>query len=901
MKAYYLCGTHWDREWYEPFQEFRLWLVQNLDQIIDRLQAEPRFRVFHLDGQSVLLEDYLEIRPERRSELAALLAAGRLVAGPWYAPPDQWLVSGEALIRNLALGRRLVRDLGARPMAVGYMPDLFGHLASMPTLFAGFDLPYAVVWRGLNDEQVPSQFHWLGPDGSRVLTHRLPDNAGYPWFASRLRWAWTQSEFDPQVIREQAPQVLAEERTRSAVPVLYLSDAGDHQTMPERVPEMLDLLGQACPDITFVHGTIEEYFAAVAACLAAPDGPGGQAAFKLPEFQGELRHVARRTGMPWHALIPHCLSSRYPLKQRNDHCQSLLTLWAEPLAAYAALAGAALPPGYLETAWKWLLKNHPHDSICGCSVDETHADMDFRFHQAEGIGDGLRRQAMARLSSPVGSLAKATGVTVWNPLPWPRREIAELEIAFPADFPAKAMRSGHNFPVVNQFEVVDDQGGVLPHQILAVARGQTVKVANEQGRRLVGATNADLYRLALPVDLPAGGFATLAIRPLAGVGTIKRLLGTLRRHHLEAENQHFRLAVLPTGLVELGHPASGKTYRDLFQYEDSGDAGDGWNFVPPLANPLVVSPGQAAQPAIVDDGPLQVTFRIDRLLRVPVGLDPRQPESRSQETIDLPITDYLTMRADDPALHVRTVVDNRARDHRLRVLLPADLQAGHYWSDQPFAWVRRPIATDPGSSDYKEPDPVERPHHTVFALGDANGGLAVLCPAGLHEHSVHDDCRRTLALTLFRGVDKTPTTTGEPGPQVLGKLEFNYSLLPFTGDLPRAAIGRRVMAMQAGLHCHLSDQPPQRQSHFELVGDGDLIATAIKPGSDGQSVVVRLWNPGEQAAEACLRLPGPPRQVSLCNLEETPIAPLAGNAQDIRLTIQPGALATVRLDCSPTS
>lgn len=161
------------------------------------------------------------------------------------------------------------------------------------------------------------------------------------------------------------------------------------------------------------------------------------------------------------------------------------------------------------------------------------------------------------------------------------------------------------------------------------------------------------------------------------------------------------------------------------QYEDSGDTGDGWNFVPPQHNPVVISSGQAVSVAVEEEGPLQVTFRIDRILRVPAALEPVHRESRSAGTVTLEVHDFLTLRACAPVLYVRTEVNNTAADHRLRVLFPSGIRADAVDTDQPFAWVTRSVAVDPASADYKEPDPVERPHHTVFAIGDAIGGLAV--------------------------------------------------------------------------------------------------------------------------------------------------------------------------------
>jgi len=345
---------------------------------------------------------------------------------------------------------------------------------------------------------------------------------------------------------------------------------------------------------------------------------------QLQEFHGELRYAARQTGNYFSALIPHCLSARYPIKQANDRCQNLLSRWAEPMAAYALQHGTALAPGFLAMAWKWLRRNQPHDSICGCSVDATHADMPFRFHQAEEIADGLRRQAMAELSAPTHEFAKTDGtLTVWNPLPYARCQVCEIEVVFAADYAAKALRSGHTGPLQNQFELVTAAGDVVPHQVMSTRKGCTVKRPNEQGRRMVAATNAEVYRIAVPLELPAAGFCGLQVRPIEGVGALKRQINTMRTGPLQAENQYLELTVESNGTITLRDKQSAAVYRDLLQYEDSGDAGDGWSYVPPLANNIIVGAGDCVSCALEHDGPLQVSFRIERRLRVPAALGRR--------------------------------------------------------------------------------------------------------------------------------------------------------------------------------------------------------------------------------------------------------------------------------------
>ncbi|MCK4961620.1 MAG: hypothetical protein KAS19_03995, partial [Anaerolineales bacterium] len=164
--------THWDREWYLPFQSFRIKLVHLIDMLLDILDHDPAFTHFTLDGQTIILEDYLEIRPERESDLIRHIRSGRLLIGPWYILPDEFLVSPEATVRNLLQGGSLCDRFGAR-MDIGYLPDPFGHIGQMPQILLGFGIEMAAFRRGLADE--PCELWWQAPDGSRVLTAYLRD------------------------------------------------------------------------------------------------------------------------------------------------------------------------------------------------------------------------------------------------------------------------------------------------------------------------------------------------------------------------------------------------------------------------------------------------------------------------------------------------------------------------------------------------------------------------------------------------------------------------------------------------------------------------------------------------------------------------------------------------------
>ncbi|MFZ2095000.1 MAG: hypothetical protein WAV05_00030, partial [Anaerolineales bacterium] len=165
--------THWDREWYLTFQQFRLKLVHLMDHLLEIFENNAEYKYFLLDGQTIILEDYLEIRPERESEIVQYIKQGRLFIGPWYISPDEFLISPEAHIRNLLEGDRLCQKYGGK-MSIGYLPDTFGHIGQMPQILQGFGITEACAWRGLEDQ--PCELNWEAPDGSSVLLSFLRES-----------------------------------------------------------------------------------------------------------------------------------------------------------------------------------------------------------------------------------------------------------------------------------------------------------------------------------------------------------------------------------------------------------------------------------------------------------------------------------------------------------------------------------------------------------------------------------------------------------------------------------------------------------------------------------------------------------------------------------------------------
>jgi alpha-mannosidase len=357
MKVTLVPHTHWDREWYEPFAVFSERLVGMMDTLLD-LVADG-FPHFHLDGQTAMIDDYLERRPERADELATRVREGRLSAGPWVTQMDEFLVSGESHVRNLRMGLERARELGAEPR-VGYLPDQFGHVGQMPRILRDAGLDWALVWRGVPAAIDRSTFRWRSTDGSaEVLCEYMP--FGYS-AGARLMQA-QEPEALAAAIRAEIERMrpfLVDDRL--LIMVGY-DHAGPDATLPER-------LERAAPFLLGIEariGAIDEHVE-------------GRQLGELPVWTGELRSSARAH------LLPNVVSARVHQKLERGRVETVLERHVEPVAGTA-------PDDEVRRAWTLMLWNGAHDSACGCSHDQVAVDVDARFAEARAIADGLLERA----------------------------------------------------------------------------------------------------------------------------------------------------------------------------------------------------------------------------------------------------------------------------------------------------------------------------------------------------------------------------------------------------------------------------------------------------------------------------------------------------------------------------
>lgn len=390
--------THWDREWYLPFEHFRLALGHVVDDVLDVLERDDAFTSFTLDGQAVVLEDYLDVRPENEGRLRELLATGRIEVGPSYVLPDEFLIGGEPLVRNLLIGREICRRFGVEPTPVGYLPDSFGHPLQIPQILAGFGIDNVLFSRGLGDEidDVGVVFRWRAPDGSQVLAFQLLDHYG--------NFAAVAGADDAQGRIHGLLDRFGEALTRAHLSDVLLCNGSDHLPIQPELPQLCRELERRLPGKRFAISRYSDYVEAV----GKPE---------VSALEGEL------LGSRIQNVLRGVNSARLYLKQANERAEQTL-LAVETLASLRTLHdGTPFPTADFRLAWRDLLRCHPHDSICGCSCDEVHRDMLVRYQSLErtlSLLAGRTLEGLAVADPPAGA------IVVVNPLPHRCSNVIEL-------------------------------------------------------------------------------------------------------------------------------------------------------------------------------------------------------------------------------------------------------------------------------------------------------------------------------------------------------------------------------------------------------------------------------------------------------------------------------------------
>lgn len=856
LTIYFFSSTHWDREWYESFQGFRFRLVDVMNEIIDVLENNEQFPVFHMDGQTIVLDDFLQIEPQQKGRLQQLIQNKKLIIGPWYVMPDEYLVSGESLIRNLMKGFRICNDWGVDPWKYGYICDIFGHIAQMPQIFNGFDIDYAMLGRGTNEHTTPAHFRWQSPDGSECTTFKLPDSQGYGAFYNLVIKRVEEEQLDGEATNDLLRKYIDDEAARSPVPVVIIMDGMDHEKIHPETPNYIKRIQALYPNAEVKHVNLLESGKELDTYREL-----------MPIREGELNETAKVEASYLH-LITHILSSRYPLKQANDQCQVLLEKWAEPLLAVASLHGLKMQPTYVEKAYEYLLQNHPHDSICGCSIDQVHKDMEYRFDQSKEISQLLISSALKTISPDTTEDLDSHKrlLTLTNPLPFPRKEVITIGLDLNLDYPF-VYQEPFGYEKKNSFKIFDCQDKEIPYSLISIKRNWK---AREQHKQV---DQVDRHTIALEVEVPALGTAQYAVVPFEGAS---RYLDVMPASDHEAENEFIRLRIRENGTLCIEEKESGRIYDQLGSYLDDGEIGDGWYHVNPTVDRLVSSNGSACEIERLENSIVRTVFQVRHELTVPKEMEyDNHGISRSKEGTYLEIVSKIELAKSAKHVFIETEIVNRAQDHRLRLSLPTQINTEKYFVNQAFTFIDRKTGIDPTTQAWKECEVPESQMSGIVGKRREDGsGLAFVSAYGLHECAALDDARGTINVTLYRSFGRTVLTNGEAGGQLLGTMSFRYAIALVEPSTTSADLVRLQERLQVGIHSETirvsEKERPVEPISFMSLSESDICMSILKrpEQSELNQIVVRFYNLSSNHSDAVFRCYRQIMKVSEVNLNE---------------------------------
>ncbi|MFH1501491.1 MAG: glycosyl hydrolase-related protein [Candidatus Eisenbacteria bacterium] len=926
--AHVVSHTHWDREWYLTFHQFRVHLVSTIRLVLDELEREGEFRHFLLDGQTAAIEDFLEVAPEERGRLAGHVRSGALSIGPWYVLPDEFLVSAEATVRNLLVGNEVGRDLGP-VQKVGYMPDSFGHVAQMPQILRGAGIDSFVYTRGNGDEidELGSEYLWRAPDGTEVLA--VNQCGGYGNAAAlghaELWHAHTKRSIDPALAVGKVRELFRRAAAASNADVRLLMNGSDHLPPQREFDAVIAALREAFPETAFHHGSLADYVSALRG-----ESPS------LPAFEGEL------LGGKHYHILSGVWSARMPLKQANDRAQSVLADELEPLAAYAHFAlGDDYPRGLIDYAWRLLLKNHPHDSICGCSIDEVHHEMEPRFAGVTETAERLIRNTL-EAQTPMFAADEAddrdTAICVANALPFERDAVVDRLVVFVPPAPDLERlvledESGRAVPFeiveetyVERFWGVDYRTEIRTDAQRELFRSYLATFGDRMLRRKgdPGLTDCFLRVRFLAEDLPPVGHAVYRLVERDGGAAGRRTpsssgapgralpegLEPARACGSALTNGLVTVTLHGDGTFDLVDERTGETYPGLNELSDREDVGDEYDYSP-CETPLeVTSEGACGDVRVADAGDVVARLEVDLALRVPSSIAPDR-RRRGDALVDCPVSVRVALEAGSPVVDVELVFENRALDHRVRAIFPTSIAAERVVSDGHFYLNERPVATDE-HPDWVQPPPGTYPQQEYSLLEDGDRGLAVLA-RGLPEieASRTKDGGTALALTLLRSVgwlsrDDFPArrcqnagpTLQTPDAQCLGRHVFRYAVLAYSGGHLRAGVKRRSRAWRSPV--------PSVQGVWKghTPGARGLVATtsdltcvsAVKSHQQRDTLVVRLYNLAAEPVSETLTFGRRVRGAWRVDLLEERVGDMSANGDALAFELRPHEIVTVEVE-----
>lgn len=848
--------SHWDREWYMGFERHRMRLVELFDTLIDVMEKNPDYTYYHMDGQYVVIQDYLEVRPQMKDRLLALVRADRIQIGPWYVLQDEYLTSGESNVRNMLYGIRLCRELGAEPVMSGYFPDAFGNISQVPQILRGFGIDNAIFGRGVSEvgydnaiaaKKNPSEWRWSSPDGSEVVGVMFAH-----WYHNAM-----ELPTDKETLAPRLKNLIESTDSSAYTPHLLGMNGCDHQPVQTDLPASIKAANELLEDtgVTVKQSNFKEYVE-----LVKPY------ADRFPKVMGELNGQ----GTNGKYLLINTASTHIPLKQRNHMGENLLTQQMEPVSVLAARGGDSYRDDMILFAWKKLMENHPHDSICCCSSDEVTDEMVSRFEHSRQVGEYVRDEALDYLCKQVTAAEKS--VLICHTTAGTTTRMVKAYLDYPED------------KVVEAVSLKAPDGTVIPAQLKSLGRTFTFTLPKTCFRK---ARYVNRYEVTFPVTMTGVGYALYAVCEEAAAAS-----AAVTVYADGAQTATMAVKIAQNGTLTVTDKKSGVSYAGLNSYEDVADRGESYNFMPIPGDVPVTTLSDTARVWVESQSLVSVTFGVENRWALPVG---RNGDSRTAETVDTVITTYVTLTAGIDRVDITTTFNNQSEDHRVRAIFTPHIQTENSLADGQFDLVERGIYP---WKEWKNPSNCQR-CQAFFALEDAEKGLAV-AGRGLHEFEILRDGDNTMALTLLRSIGRMGDWGVFPTPkmQCKGVQTLEYSVIPYAKTARADAF--------ALAHAFADDDMVVGQVEAQTgtlpgvqllvsVDNAALVTSAVKRSEDGAYTVVRLYNPLSEAATATMAVGADVKAVYAADLAEIKGEALALVDGQVALTVPAKKIVTYLL------
>jgi mannosylglycerate hydrolase len=882
-KAHIISHVHWDREWRYPLWQTRLMLVEYMDQLIDALEKGV-YKNLVLDGQVIAIEDYLEVKPENETRLKKLIAQGRIDVGPWYTLPDEYPVDGECLIRNLQFGIQKSKELG-KTLLIGYTSFGWGQISQLPQMYNGFGITAGVVCKGPSQRRTPdSEFIWESPDGSKILATRFGKMGRHNFFldlylsvlfgTDYITGKWEYKWGDEKTVFHRCEQGMKEQdyfwldkprkwhpeyitknildKTWDTIEESLLEDdhammnGCDYSAVQEFLPEIIKKINEIdkSNDRQWQQSTLSEFFSIMQQKLDMG---------KLKVIEGELRDG------PASLITGNALATHMDIKILNKRAQNMLIKFAEPLSVIMDDKNET----FLQKAWLYLLKSHPHDSINGVTQDKTANDVKWRLNQVIELSQAIGDKALKELIKNINfSHCRQDDIIIvaYNPLPYPRSEILEAFIDVP-----DTTEKYEFWPLQDKGLIVyDAEGNPLATQWHSASKEiHPVVSMHTRAFPFPCMQNHMYFETGM---IPAAGYKVFVVRRLSdGINVpYKSFLtetNSIKTDDRTLENKFLKVTLNLDGTINIEAKELGKTFSNLNYYQDRGESGDYWISRSPDFDQAFSSLGCKAKIWTEFSGPLIATLVSEVELAIPLRLI-RSEMRRSSDLKDIKIRTYVSLKANSRQVDVKVQFENVCHDHCLRVMFPTGIsEATHVDSGGHFTVDRRPIKPQGPASDAYWPDMATLPTNNFIDVSDGRIGFAVI-HNGFSEYEVAQNSQRTMAITLLKAVPTwicTESRIGSSYPsqnagQCLVPFEYSYAIRPHSGLWYDSNIFNEADEFNVPINLiqtnkHNGFLPSSQHSFFSIINS--LIRfSCLKYSYKEKSYILRLFNPTADLQES---------------------------------------------------